>query len=77
MEEVFTNFSITINDSMNVAITKEIIERDIGAVVRDMTKGKVLGHDGLSIEFFSKTMTYHWGGFSQNAAKYYRGREFT
>ena len=54
LEEVFTNFPITINDTMNVAITKEITERDIGAVVRDMTKGKVLGHDGLPIEFFQR-----------------------
>ena len=54
MEEVFTGFPVTFNDTMNVTITKAITERELAAVVRDMAKGKAPGHDGLPIEFFQR-----------------------
>ena len=51
LEEVFTGFPVTFNDIVNVTTIKEITERDLGAVVRDLAKGKTPGHEGLSIEF--------------------------
>ena len=54
LEEVFTGFPVTFNDIMNVTITKEITEREIGALVRDMAKDKTPGHDGLPIEFVQR-----------------------
>ena len=51
LEEVFTGFPVTFNDIVNVTTIKEITERDLGAVVRYLVKGKTPGHEGLSIEF--------------------------
>ena len=39
---------------MNASLIKEITERELRGVVRDMAKGKALGHDGIPTEFFQR-----------------------
>ena len=52
--EVFTGFRTSFSEEMNASLTKEITERELGGVVRDMAKGKAPGHDGIPIEFFQR-----------------------
>ena len=52
--EVFVEFQATFIEEMNASLTKEITERELGGVVRDMAKGKALDHDGIPIEFFQQ-----------------------
>ena len=52
--EVFVEFQAIFIEEMNASLTKEITERELGGVVRDMAKGKALDHDGISIEFFQR-----------------------
>lgn len=54
MREVFEDFSTTFNEAMNGTLTQEIKERKLGVVVKSMAKGKVLGHDGIPVEFFQQ-----------------------
>ena len=54
LEEVFEGFQAPFTGAMNDSLTKEITERELGAVVRDMAMGKAPGHDGIPIEFFQK-----------------------
>ena len=39
---------------MDVSITRRITEEELGAAVRDMTKGKAPGHDKYLVEFFQQ-----------------------
>lgn len=39
---------------MNASLTKKITERELGAVIRDMAKGKVPGHNIIPTEFFQR-----------------------
>ena len=39
---------------MNEALSKEITEEELGHAVTSMAKEKVLGHDGIPVEFFQK-----------------------
>lgn len=54
MIEVFDGFTPTFNEAMNEFLTQEITERELGAVVRSMAKGKTPGHDGISVEFLQQ-----------------------
>lgn len=54
MREVFEGFHATFREEMNSSLTKEILERELGAMVRDMAKGKAPGHDGIPTEFFQR-----------------------
>lgn len=39
---------------MNVALAKDITQKELSAAVSSMAKGKAPGHDGIPIEFFQK-----------------------
>ena len=52
--EVFTGFRVSFSEEMNASLTKEITERELGGVVRDIAKGKAPGHDRIPIEFFQR-----------------------
>ena len=52
--EVFSSFRASFSEEMNASLTKEISERELGGIVRDMAKGKAPGHDGIPIEFFQR-----------------------
>ena len=52
--EVFIGFRALFTEEMNASLTREITERELGGVVRDMAKGKAPGHDGIPIEFFQR-----------------------
>lgn len=54
IKEVFIGFPVTFINEMNVSITRAITEEELGAAVRDMTKGKTPGYDGIPVEFFQQ-----------------------
>ena len=62
LEEVFEGFQATFTEAMNESFTKDFTERELGAVVRGMAKGKTSGHDGIPTEFFQRL----WATIGQN-----------
>ena len=52
--DVFERFQATFREEMNASLTKEITEKKLRLVVRDMAKGKTPGYDGIPIEFFQR-----------------------
>ena len=54
IREVFEGFQATFTEEMNASFTKEITERELGAVVRDMAKGKAPRHDSIPTKCFQR-----------------------
>lgn len=52
LREVFEGFPVTFTDAMNVALTQDIMERELASALTAMAKGKAPGHDGIPMEFF-------------------------
>ena len=65
LEEVFEGFQATFTEAMNESLTKEITERELGGVVRDMAKEKAPGHDGIPTELFQKLWSTIGNDFHQ------------
>ena len=64
LEEVLRDLPTILTPNMNEALSKEITEEELGGAVREMTKGKAPGFDGVPVEFFQQTwpfvgMDYH------------------
>ena len=54
LARVMEGIPSTFTNSMNDALDKKIMERELRGAVNSMTKGKVPGHDDIPIEFFQK-----------------------
>lgn len=63
MREVFEGFTSTFTKAMNATLMEEMTEKELGAVVRDMAKGKAPGHDGIPVEFFQQMWSTLGGDF--------------
>ena len=54
LARVMERVPATFTNVMNIVLSKEITERELRGAVNSMAKGKALGHDGISVEFFQK-----------------------
>lgn len=56
--------------------TLKIIERELGAAIKSMAKGKALGHDGIPVEVFQQLWSMVGDDFHQMILKGFEQRRF-